>query len=129
MKQATEKQIKFAKDIATVLNIKLPKENSVQSYSDFISNYIEQFYSLITEDYNETYWGVLYNSEDEYFANFLLLDLYSVFQFTNSDELIFNKNLKKIMKYIHMIIKNYFNCIFLIQILLILKSMNSMKMS
>ena len=67
MKQATEKQIKFAKDIATVLNIKLPKENSVQSYSDFISNYIEQFYSLITEDYNETYWGVLYNSEDEYF--------------------------------------------------------------
>lgn len=67
MKQATEKQIKFAKDIATVLNIKLPKENSMQSYSDFISNYIEQFYSLITEDYNETYWGVLYNSEDEYF--------------------------------------------------------------
>ncbi len=67
MKQATEKQIKFAKDIATVLNIKLPKENSIQSYSDFISNYIEQFYSLITEDYNETYWGVLYNSEDEYF--------------------------------------------------------------
>ena len=67
MKQATEKQIKFAKDIATVLNIKLPKENSMQSYSDFISNYIEQFYSLIIEDYNETYWGVLYNSEDEYF--------------------------------------------------------------
>ena len=67
MKQATEKQIKFAKDIATILNIKLPKENSMQSYSDFISNYIEQFYSLITEDYNETYWGVLYNSEDEYF--------------------------------------------------------------
>ena len=67
MKQATKKQIKFAKDIATVLNIKLPKENSMQNYSNFISNNIEQFYSLITEDYNETYWGVLYNSEDEYF--------------------------------------------------------------
>ena len=45
---------------------------------------------------NKTAHGDLENSEDEYFANFLLLDLYSVFQFTNSDELIFNKNLKKI---------------------------------
>lgn len=45
---------------------------------------------------NKTAHGDLENSEDEYFANFLLLDLYSVFIFTNSDELPFNENLKKI---------------------------------
>ena len=43
MKQASEKQLKFGRKIAQLLDIDLPKENTAQAYFLFINEHILEY--------------------------------------------------------------------------------------
>lgn len=55
----TEKQISYAVDIARLLEIPLPEEDSKQAYSDFISKHVDEYnrcrYSFDDDDFADIY--------------------------------------------------------------------------